>query len=91
MSQHYIIYDDAGPRRPFTGRIGDPCVAYIRHYSNLMELQRACKVYEGLMRWRAERELIICQGKLEWWSHRPGFSLSQVLPEINRLKKLWSA
>lgn len=84
----YIIYDEK-QREPFTGRMPEANSAYIRHYNNLMELERACQVYEGLYKWQAEHELLLCQAKLAWWSKRPGFSMDVVLPQITSIKKMW--
>ena len=88
MSVHYFIYSDK--KEPYTGgRMPHPNNAYVRHYGNLMELQRLCSMSEGLYKWQAEKELRICQDKLAWWEKRPGFDWAVVRPQCEKLKKLW--
>lgn len=91
MPKGYYFYADPELRQPIRGpiRAGNPNVKYLQHYANYLELKFIVSRTDGLDKFQANKELEICETKLEWWSKRPGFSLKECLPEITKLKRMW--
>jgi hypothetical protein len=63
--------------------------SYLRHYENSLLLQ--FMMQNGTMKERADasKEMNICQRKMERMEKHPNFDWDVVLPEIQKLKKLW--
>lgn len=86
----YYIYNETEPKRPFSDRMDfDPNVMYLRHYANYLELAFICRSTSGSNRFQAERELGICEKKLEYWKKMSGWAMSECSLEIQRLKRMW--
>jgi hypothetical protein len=64
--------------------------SYLRHYENSLLLQ--FMMLNGDMRERAQasKEMGICQRKMERMEKHANFNWDAVLPEIEKLKKLWA-
>lgn len=63
--------------------------SYLRHYSNSLLL--AFVIRNGTMaeRVQASKELTICERKMERMEKHANFDWNAVLPEIEKLKKMW--
>lgn len=63
--------------------------SYLRHYENSLLLQ--FMLQNGNMKERADasKELAICDKKMNYMEKHANFVWEAVLPEIERLKKLW--
>lgn len=87
----FYFYNDTEERsvNTFYGKPGDPNKGYIRHYRNWIELQFIYGASEGLDRFQANKELKLCEDKLERISKKPGFVLRECLPEIQKIKRDW--
>lgn len=90
----YYIYNDTEGRsvlaRGYGFKSGDPNPKYLWHYRNWLELSFIAKSVEApIDRRQAEKELAICEEKLERCAKRPGFALSSILLEIQKAKRDW--
>lgn len=91
-SKGYYFYNDTEEKsvNTFYGRgAGDPNKGYVRHYRNWIELQFIYEASEGIDKFQANKELGLCEEKLERLSKRPGFVLALCLPEIQKIKRDW--
>jgi hypothetical protein len=88
----HILYndDDRGPFNPATvGRI-DPTSAYLRHYSNMLYLSFiAAKSQDWAEKRQAEKEIKICQRKLDYWYRLA--DIRRLTIGTDKLKKDWSS
>ncbi len=91
MGRGYFFYPTDEQKSVNTGffRAGDPNKGYITHYGHYLELSFICRNTDGLDRRQAETELKTCEDKLERLSKRPGFQLSSILLNIQKLKRDW--
>lgn len=91
MAVGYFVYNEneVHVRRAGGFRIGDPNPKYVLHYGNWLYLTFITSRTQGLDRFQAEKELILCEKKLDWWSKRPGFELVLCLPKVLELKRQW--
>jgi hypothetical protein len=64
---------------------------YVRHYSNLLYLQFISSNPRATYseRRQADRELVICQRKLDHWKRHPNWRQEVVDPMIIKLKRDW--
>lgn len=86
----YYFYNDTEPRMGFRGRKDfDPNQMYIRHYANWLELTFIARKTEGADRFQAEKELIICERKLEYWRKKHGWIWEEVSQGVMLLKRNW--
>ena len=63
--------------------------SYLRHYENSLLLQ--FMINNGTMaeRRQASKELALCDAKMSRMEKHANFNFDEVLPEIEKLKKLW--
>lgn len=87
----YFFYNDTEERSVHVGGFGrwDPNKSYVRHYANWLELSFIAIKSEGLDKWQAEKELKICEGKLERCRKHGEFELGRVLQQVLSLKRQW--
>lgn len=64
---------------------------YLTHYSNLLYLQFVANNPRATFQERsqAEKEIKICEKKLEWWLRHPNFDQDEALREVAKLKSQW--
>ena len=64
---------------------------YVSHYSNLLYLQFVANnpLASFIERQQAEKEIKLCEKKLEWWKRHPNFDQVEALREVEKLKKQW--
>lgn len=87
-----ILYDDDEPKGSFSPGLAarlDPTKQWLKHYSNQLYLQFIASKGDRLERWQANKELAICQRKLDYWAKRPGFDQEDATAGANLLKKQW--
>ena len=63
--------------------------SYLRHYENSLFLSFMLKNGTTEEKRQASKELNICQRKMERMEKHRNFDWDKVLPEIEKLKKLW--
>lgn len=94
----YYYYNDTEEKSVFAGgwggvKAGNPNTKYVWHYRNWLELQfiaRTTKERGEILNARqAEKELLICEEKLERTSKRPGFVLEECMLGIQKAKREW--
>jgi hypothetical protein len=64
--------------------------SYLRHYENSLLLQFLMLNGDMQERAQASKEMNICQRKMERMEKHANFDWEKVLPEIEKLKKLWA-
>lgn len=64
--------------------------SYLRHYENSLLLSFMLKNGTTEEKRQASKELDLCQAKMERMEKHANFDWEQVLPEIEKLKKLWA-
>lgn len=65
--------------------------AYLRHYSNYLELQffaTSSRTTE-LEKRQARHELTICERKLGYWRRHPRYVHEEALRGVDALKRMW--
>lgn len=83
--------DNAGPS-DFQGDVWrlNGTKGYLRHYSNYLTLSFLAKATKDRReRQTLEKELLICQRKLDWWRRHPNYVDADVQRGIEALKKDW--
>lgn len=70
----------------------DPHVVYLSHYKNLMYLFFIAKHPDTtyVERFQAEKELKICNRKLDYWKRNSEFNYDSVEAQVQQLKAQWS-
>lgn len=68
----------------------DPTRAFLKHYDNFLFLSFIAERGELLERYQAEKELKICQRKMDYWSKRPGYNHEEALSGCEALKANWN-
>jgi hypothetical protein len=87
-----IIYNEDEPQGEFKGYMVrvDPTKAYLKHYENYLYLQFiAMNTADRVERYQANKELKICERKLEHWKKNPSFNQAYATEKSAELKKLW--
>lgn len=64
--------------------------SYLRHYENSLLLQFMMQNGNMKERAQASKEMGLCQRKMERMEKHANFDWSVVLPEIEKVKKLWA-
>jgi hypothetical protein len=90
-----ILYDDDDPGRVFHPSIAlrmDPTRQYLKHYDNLMYLTWI-RTYSDrpLERYRANKEISVCERKLKYWSERAGYDAVLSLRGVDQIKRRWTS
>lgn len=90
----YFIYNETEERSVYTGGFGanpNPARQFVKHYANWLELSFIAKAEPSFVgRIQAEKELKICEDKLDRWSRRKDFIMEEALPEVVKLRKAWN-
>lgn len=68
-----------------------PNICYLNHFKNLMYLEFISAHSEStiLEKLQAEKEIAICQRKLEFWKHRNGFDTKLVEGNMRVIRSQW--
>lgn len=70
----------------------DPNVMYLKHYENLMYLTFIANRSESIIeKFQAQKELVVCERKLEFWKKKHGFDLKLVADRCVNIKKTWNS
>ena len=91
MGLGYFFFPDNEQKQPFGGGIRLPPAnkKFVALFRIWLELQFISKRSEGLDKFQAEKELKICEKKMDWWYKRYDFDLKSCLPEIQKAKREW--
>lgn len=90
-----LVYDENEPRN-FNGSVNvaamNPHKPYQRHLENWFYLNFIAQNKDATFseKRQAEKELVICQRKLDYWERHPNFSDSEKLRITSELKKKWA-
>jgi len=64
---------------------------YIEHFHNMMILCAIVNKPKSLIEKRqAEKEIVKCQKKLDWWSKHMNFDQAEVARQVKEIKDLWN-
>jgi hypothetical protein len=87
------FYSDTEVKTDFRGfkTPPDSNKMWLRHYANYIELSwmGAQPSLSHMERRQVEKELRICQKKLDYWYRKDDWSVKNCQSEIDRLKGLW--
>lgn len=89
-----FFYSDT--KEPFTGSPSkvwemNGTKVYLSHYSNLLYLHFIAE-HQGTSfaeKRQAEKEIVLCEKKLEWWKRHPNYDQDEATRGIEKLKKEW--
>lgn len=88
-----IVYAES--HEPFTGRPTPyheqkATEHYIKHYGNLLFLTAVCNSPKSPQeRIQAQKEIVICERKLQHWQRHPNYDQARALAEVTKLKQGW--
>lgn len=88
-----IIYDDVnrGPWRGMGSKIEnvDATRVFLNHYKNYLFLKFVAQNPKSSLneKIQAEREMLLCENKLDYWEKQPRFVLSAAITKIKVLKQ----
>lgn len=87
-----IIYEDNPIKMPWRGgKPLNPNSQFNKHLENYFFLKRVLENPKDFVeKHQANKELVTCQKKLDYWSSRSGFDQAAANAETDRLKKLWN-
>lgn len=91
-----LVYDENESQRQFTASVDiykmNPHKPYQRHLENWFYLNFIAQNKDATFseKRQAEKELTICQRKLDYWERHPNFSDSEKLRITSELKKKWA-
>ena len=91
-----FFYSDT--KQPFSGSPSkiwemNGTKVYVDHYSNLLYLQFVAnnELASFAERAQAEKEIKLCEKKLEWWRRHPNYNQEEALRQVAELKRQWVA
>lgn len=89
-----FFYSDTSPK--FTGNPSkiwemNGTKVYLSHYSNLLYLEFVASHGETsfIEKQQAEKEIVLCNKKLQWWQRHPLYDQDEALRGVEQLKKNW--
>ena len=70
----------------------NPTTMYLKHLENYYYLQFIANNSDNFIeKQQANKELLMAEKKMKWWSNRPHFNDEQATKENNKMKKMWGS
>ena len=87
-----FIYSDTAPKSgamtPYHKQNADR--GYLTHYANYLYLSFILNQSDSLAeKHQAQKELTICERKLNWWAKHANFNSDYVIAEVGKMKREW--